>query len=191
METLKKIFVPLKLSSCIARAKIFSRAGISTVLLLAVVVPASAAPAAIGSFKDWSVYSTGAGRDKVCYALAQPKSSDPKKAKRDPIFFLISTWPGRNVRNEPSVVPGYTFKEGAKVGIEVGSDKFELFTKNDGDSGGAWMENAADEKRLIDAMQRGSTMFVTSTSARGTLTRDSYSLGGIKAALDKVAATCK
>ncbi len=191
METLKKIFVPLKLSSCSERAKIFSRAGISAVVLFALAMPAGAEPTAIGTFKDWSVYSSGSGKDKVCYALAQPKSSEPKKVKRDPIFFLISTWPGRNVHDEPSVVPGYTYREGAKVGIEVGSDKFELFTKNEGDAGGAWMENADDEKRLIDAMQRGSGMFVTGTSARGTLTRDTYSLGGIKAALDKVAATCK
>jgi hypothetical protein len=172
----------IRFQSCAAGALVFA---------VLVCAPARAEPTAIGSFKDWSVYRTDNGKDKVCYALAQPKSSEPKKAKRDPIFFLISTWPGRNVRNEPSVVPGYTFKEGAKVNIEVGSDKFELFTKNDGDSGGAWMENAADEKLLIDTMQRGQTMFVTGTSARGTLTRDSYSLGGIKAALDKVAATCK
>ncbi len=160
-------------------------------LAILLCAPAQAEPTAIGSFKDWSVYASGSGKDKVCYVLAQPKSSEPKKAKRDPIFFLIASWPQRHVVNEPSVTPGYVFKEGAKVGIEVGSDKFEMFTKNDGDAGGAWMENAADEKRLIDGMQRGQTMFVTGTSARGTLTRDQYSLSGIKAALDKVAASCK
>jgi invasion protein IalB len=152
---------------------------------------AQAEPAAIGSFKDWSVYSSGGGKDRVCYALAQPKSSDPRNAKRDPIFFLISTWPKRNVFNEPSVVPGYPYKESAKANVQIGSDKFEFFTKNDGTDGGAWMESAADEKRLIDSMQRGQTMIITGTSARGTLTRDQYSLAGIKAALDKVKATCK
>ena len=155
------------------------------------VAPAQAEPAAIGSFRDWSVYTSGAGRDKVCYALAQPKSSEPKRAKRDPVFFLISTWPKRNVVNEPSVVPGYPYREGAKAGAEVGSDKFEFFTKNDSGNGGAWMDNAANEKRLIDAMQRGQTLIVTGTSARGTLTRDQYSLAGISAALDKVKAICK
>ena len=49
----------------------------------------------------------------------------------------------------------------------------------------------ADEKKLIDAMKRGAEMSVTGTSSRGTLTRDNYSLAGISAALDKVAATCK
>jgi hypothetical protein len=75
--------------------------------------------------------------------------------------------------------------------VQVGSDKFDLFTKNDGQSGGAWVENPTDEKRMIDAMKRGAEMSVTGTSSRGTLTRDNYSLSGISAALDKVAATCK
>jgi hypothetical protein len=44
---------------------------------------------------------------------------------------------------------------------------------------------------MIDAMKRGAEMSVTGTSSRGTLTRDNYSLSGISAALDKVAATCK
>jgi len=165
----------------------------AAVLVIAVLLlqPAYAEPTAIGSFKTWSVYASGSGKDRVCYALAQPKSNTPKTVKRDPIFFLISTWPKRNVLNEPSVVPGYPYKDGAKAGVQVGSDKFEFFTKNDGTNGGAWMDSAADEKRLIDAMQRGQTMIITGTSARGTLTRDEYSLAGISAALDKVKATCK
>ena len=165
----------------------------ASVLTLAAlfVAPARAEPTAIGSFRDWSVYTSGSGKDKVCYALAQPKSSAPKNVKRDPVFFLISTWSKRNIGNEPSVVPGYPYKEGGKAGVQVGSDKFEFFTKNDGKDGGAWMDSTADEKRLIDAMQRGQTMIVTGTSSRGTLTRDEYSLAGISAALDKVKATCK
>jgi len=164
---------------------------IACAAVIALAAPAFADPTAIGSFKDWSVYTSGSSKEKVCYALAQPKSSEPKKVKRDPIFFLISDFPGHNVKNEPSVVPGYAYKDGSKVTIEVGSDKFELFTKNDGDAGGAWLESPADEKRLIDSMQRGQAMYVTGTSARGTLTRDQYSLAGLSSALDKAAANCK
>jgi hypothetical protein len=116
---------------------------------------------------------------------------NPANTSRDSVFFLISSWPGRKVRNEPSVVPGYQYKPGTKVQVQVGSDKFELFTKNDGSAGGAWVENPADEKKLIDAMKRGAEMSITGMSSRGTLTRDDYSLAGISAALDKVAATCK
>jgi len=148
-------------------------------------------PALLGSFRDWHVYQTGTGANRLCYALSEPKEMNPANTNRDSAFFLISTWPGRKVRNEPSVVPGYQYKEGAKAQIQVGSDKFEFFTKNDGVNGGAWMEDPATEKRLIDAMKRGSSMSITGISSRGTLTRDNYSLAGISAALDKVAATCK
>ena len=102
---------------------------------------------ASGHFPDWYVYQTGKGTDRLCYALAQPKEMNPKDVKRDSVFFLISTWPGRKVRNEPSVVPGYQYKDGAKTEVQVGSDKFSLFTKNDGSAGGAWMEDPARTRK--------------------------------------------
>ncbi|HMI98166.1 MAG TPA: invasion associated locus B family protein [Micropepsaceae bacterium] len=148
-------------------------------------------PTLLDSFREWHVYSVGAGADRLCYALSQPKQMNPANVTRDAVFFLISTWPGRKVRGEPSVVPGYQYKVGTKVQVQIGSDKFDLFTKNDGSAGGAWLENPADEKKLVDAMKRGSEMSITGTSSRGTLTRDNYSLAGISAALDKIDATCK
>ena len=107
------------------------------------------------------------------------------------MFFLISTWPGRKVRNEPSVAPGYPYKDGAKAEVQVGSDKFTFFTKNDGSAGGAWMEDPKDEKRLIDTMKKGSEMNIAGVSARGTMTHDNYSLAGLSAALDKIDSSCK
>lgn len=148
-------------------------------------------PVSLGQFKDWSAYTTNTDSyGKVCYALAQPKSSDPRNVKRDPVYFLISDWPGRKTKAEPEVVPGYQYKDNSKVTVQVGSDKFQLFTKNDGDSGSAWVQETSDEARLIDAMRRGQEAIVTGTSSRGTLTRDSFSLSGISAALDKIHQSC-
>jgi hypothetical protein len=172
----------------------FARSIGASVLVAAGVVatPAAAAdsPTLLGAFKDWSAYTTGTGASKTCYILSQPKSMDPKKAARDPVFFLISDWPARKAKAEPEVVPGYKYKDGSKVTAQVGSDKFSFFTKNDGDSGNAWVEAKEDESRLVDAMRRGSDMIVTGTSSRGTLTKDTYSLGGISAALDKIHSAC-
>jgi hypothetical protein len=153
--------------------------------------PASAdAPTLLGSFKSWSAFQMGTGDSKVCYVLSQPKSSLPKKAKRDPVFFLISDWPGRKAKGEPEVVPGYLYKEGAAVTAQIGSDKFAFFSKNDGDSGSAWVKDLADEQRLVDALRGGSQMFVTGVSAHGTLTRDTYSLAGVGEALDRIHVAC-
>lgn len=164
-------------------------AAIATVLFAA---PAFADdnPTSLGDFKDWSAYTTGTANGKTCYALSQPKSSTPKTAKRDPVYFLISDWPARHAKAEPEVVPGYEYKDGSKVTVQVGSDKFELFTKNEGGSGAAWVQETADEARLIDSMRRGAEVIVTGTSSRGTLTRDVYSLDGISAALDKIHSAC-
>ena len=62
-------------------------------------------PALLGAFKDWSAYTTGTSSGKVCYALAKPKSSEPHSVKRDPIYFLISDWPGRKTKAEPESCP--------------------------------------------------------------------------------------
>src|SRR5215813_11391800 len=128
-------------------------------LLLA--APARAeAPTLMGSSKSWYVYSVGADATRVCYALSQPTTTLPKGARRDPIYVIISTWPGRGVRNEPSVVPGYPYKDGSTVEIAVGTDKFTLFTQTTGTAGGAWIKAPAEEARLIDAMKRGVSMVI-------------------------------
>ncbi len=163
----------------------------SLLLFIGVARAADNKPELLDSFRDWHVYQTGTGPDRLCYALSQPKELTPKNVTRGSVYFLISTWPGRKVRNEPSVVPGYQYKDGAKTEVQIGMDKFTFFTKNDGATGGAWMENPADERKLIEAMKKGSAMSISGTSTRGTATKDNYSLAGISAALDKLDQGCK
>ncbi len=160
--------------------------------LAAVTVPAHADPKLLGTFTSWSAYTNGTGGNLTCYALAKPQSSEPAKAKRDPIFFLISDWPSRRTKGESQVIPGYQYKDGSTVTAQVGSDKFTFFTKTDSTgAGSAWVEKADDEQRLIDAMRGGQQVIVTGVSKRGTLTRDVYSLAGISAALDRAHQECK
>lgn len=147
-------------------------------------------PTPLGTFKDWSAYTAGSAAAKVCYALAQPQSSDPAKAHRGAIFFLISDWPGRKTKAEAEVVPGYPYMKDSVTTAQVGSDKFNFFTKNDG-SGTAWVQAKSDESRLIEAMKRATQIIVTGTSARGTVTHDTYSLAGLADALAKAHAECR
>ncbi len=146
----------------------------------------------LGVNKDWSAFTSGSGSGKICYALSKPTATDPKKAKRDPIYFIITDWPGRSPRAkaEPEAVPGYQYKDGSSGTAQVGSDKFELFTKNDAGAGAAWVRKKTDEVRLIDAMRRGQELIVTGTSKRGTETHDRFSLAGLSDALDKIHASC-
>src|SRR5229473_3110139 len=147
----------------------------------------AAAPSLIVQYGDWGVYVSQAPKTKICYALSQPKERQPGGLKRDPGYFFISTRPGENVNNEVSVVVGFTIKDGADAIVDVGTASFPFFTKNDG----AWMKNAAEEARLIEALRKGRDFTVKSTSLRGNATNDRYSLSGIGQALDRVAQECK
>src|ERR1700744_3038297 len=98
-------------------------------------------PTLLAAFKNWSALQSVSGDGKSCYAMSQPKSSEPKKAKRDPIYFLINTWPARRAKDEIEIVSGYQFKPDSTVTVDVGGEKFDLFTKNDGGSGGAWVRD--------------------------------------------------
>ena len=170
------------------------RAGFIVASVAACVVGGALAaekPNLLGTFKDWHVYSAGKGKNKTCYALGVPKEMNPSNVARDEVFFLISSWPANKTVNQPSIVPGYQYGANAKAQVQVGSDKFAFFTKNEGGQGGAWMEAVSDEKKLVAAMRRGSSMVVTGTSARGTLTTDDYSLAGFAAALEKLGTACK
>ncbi|HEY0282099.1 MAG TPA: invasion associated locus B family protein [Rhizomicrobium sp.] len=155
--------------------------------------PASAADSKstlLGVSKDWSAYQATTGDGKVCYALSKPKTIEPTKVSRDPIYLLVSDWPGRKVKGEFEVVPGYPYKDGEPAIAQVGSVKVELFTRNDGTSGSAWVKDPGDEDKLREAMRKGSTLTISGVSQRGTKTKDTYSLSGISAMLDKVHATC-
>ncbi len=155
--------------------------------------PAFAAekPVALGTFKNWSAYTAGTGADKTCYVLSQPVASDPKNVTRGSIYFLISDFPARKAKAEPQIVPGYAYPDNGTVSVTVGNDKWTFFTKNEGDKGSAWLKSAADEAKLVAALQKGSRAVVTGASSRGTTTTDAYSLSGITAALQKAHAECK
>ena len=146
-----------------------------------------ATPSLVAQYGDWGVYVSQSPKTKVCYALSQPKERQPGGLKRDPGYFFISTRPGENVHNEVSVVVGFTIKEGADATVDVGGAAFSFFTKNDG----AWMKNAAEEARLVDALRKGRDFTIKSTSLRGNATNDRYSLSGIGQALDRVDQECK
>jgi hypothetical protein len=165
-------------------------APVAALMVLAASASAADSPQLVGVSKNWSAYQASTPKGKVCYALAKPTSTLPKKAARDPIFFLISTWPGRKVDGELQVVPGYPYKDGEPVVAQVGTTKVEFFTKNNGTSGSAWVKDPADEASLLAAMKKGNSITVAGTSQRGTKTKDTYSLAGISAALDLIRNAC-
>ena len=136
-------------------------------------------------YNDWAAYISE-GSSKVCFAVSQPRSSTPKNVRRGPIYFYVSHYPGDKVTGEISVKMGYPFPPGGKATVTIGSNKFELFTKEEG----AFIEKTEDEAKLVDALKAGSAMSVQGRSARGTNTSDNYSLSGTTDALDRIVKEC-
>ena len=83
------------------------------------------------------------------------------------------------------VHPGYAYKKDSKVKVTFEGRGFDLFT--DGEHAFSF---DADDRALVDAMKRGSSMTVRGTSTRGTYSLDTYSLKGFTAAIDALRAAC-
>ena len=143
----------------------------------------------LGQFGDWGAYKASPGGKKVCFALSKPTAAvtEPANKKRDPSYAFVSTRPTEKVKNEISVIVGYPQKAGHDASAAIGSANYVLYTQNDG----AWVKNAAEEPKMVEAMRKGHDLVVKSESTSGTKTTDTYSLKGISDALDKVAEECK
>jgi hypothetical protein len=75
----------------------------------------AAKPALVGTFGDWNVFVGQAGKGRICYTLAQPKSREPASLKRDPGYAFISDRPGEGVRNEVSFIMGFDISGGTEA----------------------------------------------------------------------------
>jgi hypothetical protein len=161
--------------------------------------PAAAVPAApgapgvqpilLGQFGEWGAYTATPGGKKVCFALAKPATSqtNPPNRPRDQAYMFVSSRPAEKVKDEISVVIGYGFKPNTDANLEVAGAQYGMYTQNDG----AWIKNAAEEIRLVEAMRKSSDVTVKGTSARGTATIDVFSLRGLSQALDRVGQECR
>ena len=150
--------------------------------------PGAGQPALLGQYGDWGAYSAVPGGKKICFALAKPNASTtiPPNRPRDPAFLFVSTRPAEKVKEEISVIIGYPFKPNSDASAEIGTANFAMYTQADG----AWIKNAAEEARMIDAMRKGSDLVVKGESGRGTKTTDTFSLKGIDQALRRIAQEC-
>jgi hypothetical protein len=139
------------------------------------------------SYGDWGVYATPAGRARVCYALAQPKTRTPSNLKEVPGYLFVATRPSENVRNEISLIMNFDLKETAEHQAVLGRDQFTLVAKGKN----LWVKNPAEERRVVEAMKRAGELTVKGTSAKNNATADKYSLKGFGDALDRVQKECR
>lgn len=152
-------------------------------------VAGGAKPTLLGQYGEWGAYAATPGGKKICFAIAKPATSEtiPPNRPRNPSYMFISSRPGEKVSNEVSIIIGYPFKPSADATVDVGATSFALYTQQDG----AWIKNATEEARLIEAMRAGQSAVVKGQSVKGTRTTDTFSLKGLAQALDRTDRDCK
>lgn len=147
----------------------------------------SAKPSQVGSFGDWGAFVAETGDTKTCYVLAQPKTREPTKLKRDPAYVFISNRPGEHIHDEISITMGFPMKDGGEAQADVSGTTFDLVSKGKN----AWIKNPAEESHFVSALRHNATLVIKAASVRGKVTTDTYSLTGLRQALDKVVHECR
>ncbi|WP_019960472.1 invasion associated locus B family protein [Woodsholea maritima] len=157
-------------------------------LLLALSCGAQAQEAQFrGDFNDWMVFTRGEGDAMVCYALTRPTDARPGNVEHGDVYFLVSTWKNNSAKEQPNFFAGYTLRPDSPPNVRVGSDRFAMFVSENE----SFIEEPAQENRLVSAMRRGSDMRVEAVSQRGTATAYTFSLSGVTASLREVERLCE
>ncbi|NIA68144.1 hypothetical protein HBA54_06030 [Pelagibius litoralis] len=140
----------------------------------------------LGDFADWSAFKFTEGESVTCFMASEPTKAEGNYSVRGEIHAMVTHRPAEDRIDEVSIQAGYTYQENAPVEIQVGTMKVKLFTQG----ATAWAVNKETDKKLVQAMIKGSTMVVRGTSARGTNTVDTYSLAGFTKAYQSVKKAC-
>jgi hypothetical protein len=155
--------------------------------------PAAAAPGLdpgpakpLGSEGSWSAYLAQNKAGKVCYLVGQPEKTDPASMKRKTVMAMITHRTTDNVSNVVSFDEGYPLNEDDDVIVEVGSDKFPLFAKDDT----AWARTSDLDKTIVAALAKEKQAVVKGTPKKGHATTDTYSLAGFSKALALIDKAC-
>jgi len=135
------------------RSRAFLPAGIFAAILSTAAAAAATAPTLLGAFGGWSAYQSTTGDGRTCYVMAQPKSSEPKKAVRDPIYFLISDWPRRKAKSEMQIIPGYKYKDGSNpfwTAVQVRNSRYPI----------SKLESSKDGVSFVEAQRQNYNYFL-------------------------------
>jgi len=143
----------------------------------------------VGKFKDWESFVLLQDGNKTCFAQSIPVVRAPKKLKREPSRLFISFRPNENIKNEISVTNGYEFKPKATVKAKSGKKSYDLSSR--GQKGRfAWVDDDADEAKLIVTMKKASRLMIIGNTDKGDQTTDHYSMMGFTKAYNTAKKNC-
>lgn len=171
-------------------AGLLSALVVGATLISSLATPALAQQAGaknLGSFKAWTAWQGSDANGVTCYISSQPEKTEPAGANRDPIHFLVIHRKGLGTKNEVQTLVGYPIKADANPSASIDGKAYPMVSEGSA----AWLASAGDEAGFVAALKGGSTLVVKSTSQRGTNTTDTYSLGGVTAAMAEIDKACQ
>ncbi len=143
---------------------------------------------------DWSVFVES--DPTSCWSVSSPKETVNTRdgrvvaVRRSDILLFVSYIPSQGAKGQISFTGGYPFAPGSQVALEISGQTFQLFTDAATSKEMAWAPSEADDTKIVTAMKRGAEAILTAQSAKGTTTKDTFSLLGFTAALDEAANRC-
>ncbi len=139
-----------------------------------------------GKFGDWLLYTRKTNKGQVCYVLTRPEDMSPKNVNHGQVYFLVSGWKSGTVKQQPSLLTGYSIKASNMPVISISNTRFNMYVSGKE----AFIESSNQERKLIKKMKSGSIMYVKAVSSRGTRTSYQFSLKGVTAALNTMQKKC-
>ena len=145
----------------------------------------------LGTFNNWdALLEVNAKGQKTCYIISMPNktsTSQPVSSRGDS-YMMISIKPTYGIIAEIMVALGFASNESAEATVSVDGDRTtRMFMKGEE----AWTYDARDDVAMVAKMKAGSNLLFTSTSKRGTVLKDTYSLSGFTAAFNAISSSCK
>lgn len=144
----------------------------------------------VGANVDWSVFQGDS--PKECWGVSAPKETVNTRdgrvvaVRRSAIQLFVFYRPATSKTGQVTFTGGYPFAPGSTVSMEIGDEQFTLITEGEW----AWPTTAGDDEKIIAAMKRGASAILTARSARGTQTKDTFSLLGFTAAVEDADKRC-
>ncbi|MEQ8667469.1 MAG: invasion associated locus B family protein [Rhodospirillales bacterium] len=158
-----------------------------SIAMLLITLASVAKAETLSEHGPWAAIKNQEDGKPVCYIGAEPKKQEGDYTRRGDTYVIVTHRPAMNQNNVVSVLAGYTYKDRSEVVVKINGDPpVKLFTRDQR----AWAYDAKTDAALVNAMKRGTTMVITGTSSRGTLTTDTYSLSGFTAAYNDASRAC-
>jgi hypothetical protein len=145
----------------------------------------------VAAHEDWAVYT--ADSPKECWLVSNAAKVENTRGgkpapsvKRGDILLYVTYLPGQKIVGEVSFGGGYPFKPGQAIKLQIGSATYDMVPEGEF----AWPASSTIDTKIRVSMTKGSEAVVRAESARGTKTKDTFSLKGFTAALNDAKKRC-